>query len=135
MRIGYLPPMDNKLPNDGFQAPLPAMGAGPEPDFADSVCLKGAAGQCKFLWQLTTSYAHGNTAGTFEKGKEPRAIHRSCVRASEEMELKGLTVHSCNFHSDPSQRTDPAPFDFSSPPETKTPAPLPPPIDKLKGDS
>jgi hypothetical protein len=132
----FQPMTADKIPNDGFN-PLPAFGAAPEPDFTDSVCLKGVNGRCDHLWQLTTSFAHGNTAGTFEPGKEPRAIHRSCLRSpSEEMELKGLTVHTCSSHSDPDHRVDPPPFDFSPPePEPAADDDLPPPIDGLtKGD-
>jgi hypothetical protein len=126
MRIGYLlAHMDNQTPPAAPGIPLPSFGAAPEPDFADSVCLRGVNGRCDHLWQLTTSYAHGNTAGTFEKGKEPRAIHRSCVRVSEEMELKGLTVHTCNSHSDPAQREDPPKFDFSAPADESEPEPEP----------
>ena len=97
-------------PDDKLPIVVLPMKASPEPDFADSVCLKG--GVCEHLWQLTTSYAHGNTAGTFEPGKEPRAIHRSCTRTNPEMELKGLTVHTCSGHSNAAERSNPKPFSF-----------------------
>lgn len=75
-------------------------------------------GKCKYLWQIVTSFAHGNPAGTFEEGKEPKAVHRSCLRSpSEEMDLKGLRVISCNEHSDPNFRVDPVPFVFDEPGE------------------
>jgi hypothetical protein len=99
------------------------MGPAPEPAFDSSVCLKGAEGRCAHLWQIVTSFAHGNPAGTFEPGKEPKAVSRSCLRSpSEEMDLRGLTVVSCNAHSDPAFRADPEPFNFDPPePEKKDP--------------
>jgi len=89
-----------------------ALGTAPEPDFAGSVCLKGE-GNCDYLWMIETSFAHGNTQGTFEEGKDPRAVYRSCLRGSEEMDLSGMRVFACNHHSDPEQRSNPRPFVFS----------------------
>jgi hypothetical protein len=73
--------------------PLP-MGPAAEPEFADSKCLNGP---CVHLWQIKTSFAHGNPEGTFEKGKEPKKISRSCTAGpSEEMDLAGTTVFECD---------------------------------------
>jgi hypothetical protein len=131
-----------EIPDDGF-APVPVgmeapavpipMGAAPEPDFASSVCLKGCNGECDYLWQLGTSFAHGNTEGTFAPGEEPKAIHRSCLRSpGAEMDLKGLTVLSCNQHSDLNFRSSPKPFVFDAPAdELEQPAPAPNPIDNM----
>jgi hypothetical protein len=70
------------------------MGPAAEPEFTDSKCLKGP---CVHLWQIETSFAHGNTEGTFEKGKEPRKTTRACTGgAAEEMELDGTTVFKCD---------------------------------------
>lgn len=125
--------MDPNTPDDGFSpAPAPVgmeapavalpQGPAPEPRFEESVCLKGAAGRCEHLWQVVTNFSHGNPGGTFKEGEEPRAVHRSCIRSpSEEMDLAGLVVFSCNAHSDPNFRKNPKPFVFPKPEDT-TPA-------------
>lgn len=71
------------------------MGPAPEPNFNDSICLEGP---CVHLWQIKTSFAHGNPAGTFKPGEEPKKISRSCTACTEEMDLSGLTVFECNRH-------------------------------------
>ncbi len=116
--------MNSKIPNDGF-SPVPGEPSAsssqgpptallpqettPEPDFNASVCLRGP---CKYLWQVQTNFDHGNTKGTFEEGKEPKRISRSCLRRSPEMDLDGMCVYTCNQHSNTSLREDPAPFHF-----------------------
>lgn len=120
-----------KVPDDGFAAVpegmnapnvphIPVeMGTAPEPLFDGSVCLRNTEpGKdcCAYLWQLVTNFSHGNTKGTFEEGKEPKAVFRSCIRSpSEELDLKGLHTFSCSVHSDPNCRENPVPFDFSKP--------------------
>lgn len=91
-------------------AALGALGTSPEPEFEGSICLDGP---CDHLWMIETSFAHGNTPGTFDDDEGPHAIYRSCLRAKEELELKGLKVYACNQHSDPECRKNPKRFDFS----------------------
>lgn len=119
-----LPHMNSNEINDGFvpaptptgmdapQVPILHMGPAPEPLFEDSVCLKGKQGKCQHLWQMVTSFAHGNPLGTFEEGAEPKAIHRSCLRGRDEMDLKGLKIISCSEHTDDDFKEDPKPFVF-----------------------
>jgi hypothetical protein len=120
--------MKTGIPNDGFSpAPPPAgmnapdapplpQGPAPEPHFEESVCMKGATGKCEHLWQIVTSFASGNPAGTFAPGEEPKGVHRSCMRGpGEELDLSGLKVISCSEHSDLAHRKDPKPFDFTDP--------------------
>lgn len=71
------------------------MGPAAEPDFEDSICL---IGPCVNLWEIKTSFAHGNTEGTFAPGEEPKKISRSCTACLEEMDLSGLAVFECNRH-------------------------------------
>jgi hypothetical protein len=96
--------METKIPDDGFvPGPAPVgmnppgvglpMGPAPEPDFAESICLKGP---CQHLWVIKTSFAHGNPAGTFKAGEEPKKTSRSCTACTEEMDLEGITVFECN---------------------------------------
>lgn len=95
MGIGYLRSMQTKLPNDGFMGSLP-MGPAAEPEFSDSICLQGP---CTHLWVMKTSFAHGNPAGTFPPGKEPRKVSRSCTAcSSEELDLDGVAVYECSRH-------------------------------------
>ena len=84
--------MQTKIPDDGFVPILP-MGPAAEPEFAGSLCLKGP---CVHLWQIKTSFAHGNPEGTFEKGKEPKKITRAC-KEDLSMELDGLAVFECDY--------------------------------------
>jgi hypothetical protein len=71
------------------------MGPAAEPSFENSICLHGP---CVHLWEIKTSFAHGNTEGTFAPGEEPKKISRSCTACPEEMDLSGLEVFTCNRH-------------------------------------
>ena len=76
------------------------------------------------LWERTVNFDAGNAAGTFEPGQEPKEILRGCLRnPAGEAPLNGLTVFTCNSHTNLEFRSRPQPFVFDEP--------APEPADKL----
>lgn len=70
----------------------------PEPSLDEVLCISGHLGPCKHLWRFQTNFRHGNPVGTFPEGQEPRHSRNICLRGTEEMDLAGSAVYSCNAY-------------------------------------
>jgi hypothetical protein len=87
---------DNSLPMPPGTGPGAAVQPAPDPGVEDLLCLNGPAGPCTYLWQFQTNFRHGNPAGTFSKGQEPRHNRNVCLCGTEEMDLEAAAVFACN---------------------------------------
>lgn len=83
--VGMNPP-----PGAHFQSP-------PEPALEDSLCVQGP---CKHYWHMKTSFPHGNPAGTFKPGEEPKKLWHTCLaNPGYETDLAGTAVYECNRYA------------------------------------
>lgn len=88
----------NSLPMPPGTGPGAALQPAPDPGVEDLLCLHGPTGPCKHLWRFQTNFRHGNPAGTFPEGQEPKHNRNVCLRGTEEMDLEAAAVYACNSY-------------------------------------